>query len=620
MLDPGDYALSSRSRVGFNNFQGTSANTDYQFTLRLTRTIRWIDPVNGSFQDETKWDPHFVPSANLTALFDVPGTYSVQLDGNVTNQSLRAHGAGVNATLDLAGNTYNVGEIILGGQDGDSGTFTFTDSGGIVTAAAAALAPGDRVARAANMVLNPADAKNVTPLLFCGKGYRSIVDAPTLATNVQITDTGLVIVKGNGRLYVTNDVVVGGIPPVDTIPVPRLRIEQGAGFGNMQGVSVVVAPEAGGFAAATIKDPGSFWQTESLVLGKKGNGIQEVRDGATLKSNDIVLGAEAGSNGSLVVKNNGEMSVGHELFVGAAGEGHLDVTSRVTTHHLAIGVGSTGSGEVMVHDNVINPTTTELGVLTVTGFLDVGTLGIGSLLLDGGKLIRQGPDSSTINSRSTVEIRAGQFRESRLLVVDGVLIINPDIGTVSVGPNLLATVGELGVGPGGTLQGNGVIFGNVNAQGGANNFDPGRVFPGFSPGTLTIEGDYEQAGGLLGIEIAGLAPGEFDVLKVTGGVLLGGTLLLDFLGGFAPHQGDQFKFLDVGGTLQGSFANVEVRGLLPGFQFDLRPDAGGMTMVALNDGQAVPEPEGAVLFCIGGLLVARHRSGVGRNRFLRRHS
>jgi hypothetical protein len=59
---------------------------------------------------------------------------------------------------------------------------------------------------------------------------------------------------------------------------------------------------------------------------------------------------------------------------------------------------------------------------------------------------------------------------------------------------------------------------------------------------------------------------------------------LKFTDGFAPRQGQQFEFLDVTGTLSGSFANVHLRNLAPGFQFDLSGAGGGMTIVALNDG------------------------------------
>jgi hypothetical protein len=204
--------------------------------------------------------------------------------------------------------------------------------------------------------------------------------------------------------------------------------------------------------------------------------------------------------------------------------------------------------------------------------------------------------------------------------VDGVLVIDPIDGAATVGPNVSANFGQLTVGPGGTLQGNGLIFATVpgaGTTGGVIQFDDSRIFPGFSPGTLTIDGNYDQRGGLLGIEIAGTAPGQFDVLAVTGNATLAGALLLEFVDGFAPRQGDEFKFLDVGGALSGAFANIEVRNLLPGFQFDLRNDGGGLTMVALNDGVSVPDPATlailfagifATLYCRGVQRSACHRS------------
>jgi hypothetical protein len=86
------------------------------------------------------------------------------------------------------------------------------------------------------------------------------------------------------------------------------------------------------------------------------------------------------------------------------------------------------------------------------------------------------------------------------------------------------------------------------------------------------------------IEIGGTADGQFDVLKITGNATLGGDVFLKFTNGFSPQQGQQFKFLDVTGALSGSFGNVQLRNLAPGFQFDLSSGGGGMTMVALNDG------------------------------------
>jgi PEP-CTERM motif len=48
---------------------------------------------------------------------------------------------------------------------------------------------------------------------------------------------------------------------------------------------------------------------------------------------------------------------------------------------------------------------------------------------------------------------------------------------------------------------------------------------------------------------------------------------------------------------------------MPGFQFDLRSDGGGLRMVALNDGVLVPEPATLVLlmFAAAGWSLRRHR-------------
>ena len=137
---------------------------------------------------------------------------------------------------------------------------------------------------------------------------------------------------------------------------------------------------------------------------------------------------------------------------------------------------------------------------------------LSSIIVDGGTLKRElgNHGFSKIRKRGLVEVQNGHFHEESVLIVDGELNINRTLGSVSVGINSVQTVGRLTVGPQGTLLGQGTIRGKVNVPFG------GTVLPGTSPGTLTIDGDYEQTGGLLGIEIAGTARGQFDVLAVTG--------------------------------------------------------------------------------------------------------
>ena len=181
--------------------------------------------------------------------------------------------------------------------------------------------------------------------------------------------------------------------------------------------------------------------------------------------------------------------------------------------------------------------------------------------------------------------------------------------------------GHLQITDGGVVAAQSVIVGSdglVNGAGGtilvgASSVQNGGVLaPGTSPGTMTVDGNYEQLpGGILEIEIGGLAAqSEYDVLVVTGNADFDGTIQLKFIDGFAPHAGDQFDFLQVGGALTATGASYEIRNLEPGFEFDVAFDAGGLTMTARTDGVFVPEP-GTMAILLSGLallvICSRHR-------------
>ncbi len=114
----------------------------------------------------------------------------------------------------------------------------------------------------------------------------------------------------------------------------------------------------------------------------------------------------------------------------------------------------------------------------------------------------------------------------------------------------------------------------------------GLLAVGTSPGMLTIDGNYvQEPTGRLEIEIGGLMPGsQYDQLIVTGDASLGGTLEPVFIDGFAPQAGQQFELMSAGGAWDASFSDVSVRGLLPGFEFELIGDGGAFLMTALNNG------------------------------------
>ena len=104
----------------------------------------------------------------------------------------------------------------------------------------------------------------------------------------------------------------------------------------------------------------------------------------------------------------------------------------------------------------------------------------------------------------------------------------------------------------GTTQGTGTI----TALAGGVTISGGTILPG--PGTLTITGNYTQgSGGTLTIDLGGTAAGEFSVLSVSGDAALDGTVDFVAVSSFAPATGDDFTFLDWGGSESGDFATID---------------------------------------------------------------
>ncbi len=113
---------------------------------------------------------------------------------------------------------------------------------------------------------------------------------------------------------------------------------------------------------------------------------------------------------------------------------------------------------------------------------------------------------------------------------------------------------------GGSVNGSGTIHGSVS--------NSGAVAPGVSAGGTTIDGGYSQlnSGGLR-VELGGTAAEtEFDVLRVTGGTTLAGTLDVSLINSFTPASGNSFQILTSGGNISGIFA-YEFLPALPGGLF-----------------------------------------------------
>jgi T5SS/PEP-CTERM-associated repeat protein len=184
-------------------------------------------------------------------------------------------------------------------------------------------------------------------------------------------------------------------------------------------------------------------------------------------------------------------------------------------------------------------------------------------------------------------------------------------GRLTVAAGGVVEAGYVEIFEGGLLDGDGgTLAADVFLSG-------GTIGPGASPGTMTIDGNLEIFDGLLQIEIAGTGAGMFDMLNVTGDLIVADMLDIEisFLDDFMPSESDVFNFLNVAGAAPifdtPSLINLTVTGGGT-FGSDARLDIAGGTMTLVGDGvTAAPVPVPAalpmLLAGLAGLGWAGHR-------------
>jgi len=299
-------------------------------------------------------------------------------------------------------------------------------------------------------------------------------------------------------------------------------------------------------------------------------------------------------------------SLGGNSALGFGGEGTLNVDGKdsavtVSTfdggEYVAIGRTQNGGGTVNVTNGgrvEVENNATSYGVLMATN-ADSGTA---ILNVDG----------------EDVDGNASTFDAGRFLGVgvDGGLS-NTAAATVTVTSNGIVKADDIGVGSAGTIQGNGTLLGNVTVNPG------GTVAPGLSPGTLTIDGDFNFIDGVLEIEVAETGAGQFDVLHVTGNAILtGGTILFSFLDDFLPTEGLTLDFLTATGTVDlAPDVDLAFEGVDESFELMVLSGNGGLQFLAVNDAlplppSAVPLPAAVWLFlsALGFLGFLQKRNGT----------
>ncbi|MEP3388886.1 MAG: LamG-like jellyroll fold domain-containing protein, partial [Reichenbachiella sp.] len=104
---------------------------------------------------------------------------------------------------------------------------------------------------------------------------------------------------------------------------------------------------------------------------------------------------------------------------------------------------------------------------------------------------------------------------------------------------------------------NGLLGGSFETTTSFTNGASGTLSPGFSPSCMVFGAGYNDGGGTLNIEIAGVTTPctDYDQVQVTGTATLSGTLNLSYFGGYTPSDGHSVSILTAT-NISGAFSTT----------------------------------------------------------------
>lgn len=268
---------------------------------------------------------------------------------------------------------------------------------------------------------------------------------------------------------------------------------------------------------------------ETLSINMNLNG------GKIVAAGGLNMVAAGGLN--LVAAGGGNIVAAGGLNLVAAGGGNITATglaSLIQANNLV----AAGAGNILSHNG---------GQMVAAGGLNA----------DGGIVTADGI-GSRIEAANMVAVGAGN-----IISQNGGQIVAAGAGNIVAagGGNLVAAGGGNMVAAGGlNAQSGGVIRGDGSFTGPGLLNAGGSMRPGNSPGLLTWNGDLTfENGSELEIEIAGTNAGtQYDVINVSGALVLDGVLKVKFLSGFqnAILSTDVFHVATSGSVINGSIDNL----------------------------------------------------------------
>ena len=546
--------LSTGARVA----QGGSATWD-------------LNPGSGDWNRAANWTPMTVPNGpSDTAAFSLSNTTNVSISAKTEVNGI-TFDPGANAyTITNSNDTPSSGPLILSGKGivNNSGTVqtfvtyagagSFSGGGDILfrgkaTAGSSTtfinngpigIRAGVGVTGGETGFLDNSSAGNGTFINNGGTASSGGIGGETNFSGFSSADHGTFInnggTSGNGIFSNGGETSFGGASGQFSTAANGTFINNGALDSGARGGSTILndlstaangifinnggtaSGAGGGFTELLFSNAanGTFTNNGGIGAGA-GGGFTKLlgnttTDSATLIANGGTSGGEGGTIFFEDQANGGRSRV--EVF----GNGSLDISLmnfRNSTRGVTVG-SIEGDGNVFLGEKNLTVGSSNLST-TFSGVMQDGGRNGGT----GGSLTKTG--SGTLDLTGTNTYTGNTNVNGGVLKVDGSITSNTFVNH------------------GGTLAGTGTIDGAV-----ANR---GAVSPGDAPGTLTVNGNYTQAGnGTLLIDIAGTSTDQFSVLNVLGTAKLSGLLDPVLLNGFVPTIGESFTFLDYGavtGTL-----------------------------------------------------------------------
>ncbi len=527
---------------------------------------------------------------------------SVLLTGGGTVTMTETGNGGVYVEQQAGGITLeNVNNLIQGaGVIGNGGLYFQNDAGGTVNANSSGQ----------GLILDGSgNVTNQGLLEATGGGTLEIASTTVNNAGGNISGLGGIVLVNSavlqgGTLNGTFQTIANGIATLDGATQGAITLSAGTTYATGNNTDL--------FTTGTINNNGDIQVTSgpnntfmllntnttltgngTVTLAETGNGgvyVEQSAGGVTLDNvSNTIRGAGIIGNGGVTVINE----VGGTFLANATGQTLLINTSGSITN---LGTFQVNPGAALVVQN--GPFTNFAGN-TLTGgtynvygpstmqIFQLGTTG-GEIVNNAATILLDSPGSNLVDASSLDALSnfSNNTSAGSFTIQSGRNFTSPssfaNAGVVNVGTGSTFTTGGGGnynqsagstqlngalVAGGGHANFNGgTLFGNAGTVTG-NVLMAGTIAPAASingsnvpltAGALSINGNYTQtAAGVFNLGLGGLAPGSgFGFLSVSGNALINGTLNVNLLNTFFPANGNTFTFLTTGGTVTGTFANV----------------------------------------------------------------